>query len=236
MPQLTIVVPTFKEKDNIRPLAKAVGAVLADADWEIIFVDDNSPDGTADCIRALAQEDRRIRCMERIGRRGLSSAAIEGLLASSAPCLAVMDADLQHDESILLTMHNILKNEPVDIVVGSRYVSGGGIGQWSSTRAMASRLATRLAQNVTGIPIQDPMSGFFMMRREFFASVSPRLLGRGFKILLDILATPKNPPRFREIPFTFKSRLHGESKMSAKVVMDYFSMLAEKGIRKIFSR
>lgn len=236
MPNLTIVVPTFKERDNIRPLTQAVSRAMEGLDWELIFVDDHSPDGTAECIRALAQEDRRVRCLERIGRRGLSSAVIEGMLSSSAPVVAVMDADLQHDETLLPVMYNILTTGSIDIIIGSRYVKGGCADGLSGERALGSRLATRFAQKITGIPIQDPLSGFFMLRRESFKDIFPKLSGKGFKILLDLLATPQAAPKFREIPFTFKSRLNGESKMSFWIVWDYFFMVLERRIKKFLTK
>src|SRR6185437_4876619 len=170
-PELTIVVPTFNEHDNIVPLLERLNAVLAGIAWEAIFVDDDSGDGTADAVRAAARRDTRVRCIQRIGRRGLAGACIEGILASSAPFVAVMDADLQHDEAILPQMLEALRREGCDVVVGSRYVAGGGVGDWAAHRQRASSLATWLAHLVTKTDITDPMSGFFMLRRMVFERV-----------------------------------------------------------------
>ena len=199
MPQLSIVVPTFNEAGNVAELRDRVAAALPHVDWELIFVDDDSPDGTAERVAALAQQDRRVRCLLRIGRRGLSTACIEGMLASSAPLVAVMDADLQHDETRLMPMFEALRNADLDIVVGSRYVAQGSIGEWGRARALISRLATRLARSVLKADLRDPMSGFFMLRREaLLRSVRAGMSGVGFKILLDLFASAPTPLRFVE--------------------------------------
>src|SRR6266542_1719122 len=125
-PELSIIVPTFNERENVAELIRRLDHCLTRCSWEVIFVDDDSPDGTASFVHQLAQRDCRVRCVHRIGRRGLSSACVEGMLASSAPYLAVIDGDLQHDEKLLLPMLNALKNGEEDIVVGSRYTLGGG--------------------------------------------------------------------------------------------------------------
>ena len=164
MPQLSIVVPTFNEAGNVTELRDRVVVALAGVDWEMIFVDDDSPDGTQTMLRELAQSDRRIRCIQRIGRRGLASACIEGMLASSAPVVAVIDADLQHDEGLLPQMFELISHGDLDVVVGSRYTQSGGIGAWDETRAAISGVATRLARLVLKAELHDPMSGFFMIR------------------------------------------------------------------------
>jgi glycosyltransferase involved in cell wall biosynthesis len=165
-PELSVIVPTRNEHDNVRPVYDGLCRTLQGIDWEAIFVDDDSKDGTPEAVCRLANQDRRVRCIQRIGRRGLASACVEGILASSAPYVAVMDADLQHDERLLPRMLDILKSEPiVDVVVGSRYVEHGSIGTWSRHRAWLSRFATRIGRSIMGVPIADPMSGFFMLRR-----------------------------------------------------------------------
>ena len=227
-PILTIVVPTLNERDNIKPLIALLDTALANVDWEVMFVDDDSTDDTARRIRALALVDPRVRCIQRIGRRGLSTACIEGVLASSAPYVAVMDADLQHDEALLPRMLEILLAENVDVVIGSRYARGGGLGDWAGNRAWISRLGTRLARLVCNQDITDPLSGFFMCRRDVFEGVVRRLSGQGFKILLDLLASSSRPLRVRELPFEFRSRRHGESKLDTLVVWEYFALLADK--------
>ena len=227
-PVLTIVVPTLNERDNIKPLIALLDTALANVDWEVMFVDDDSTDDTARRIRALALVDPRVRCIQRIGRRGLSTACIEGVLASSAPYVAVMDADLQHDEALLPRMLEILLTENVDVVIGSRYAAGGGLGDWAGNRAWISRLGTRLARLVCNQDIADPLSGFFMCRRDVFEDVVRRLSGHGFKILLDLLASSSRPLRVCELPFEFRTRRHGESKLDTLVAWEYFALLADK--------
>jgi dolichol-phosphate mannosyltransferase len=195
----------------------------------VIFVDDDSKDGSANHARALARRDPRVRCLQRIGRRGLSTACIEGVMASASPYVAIMDGDLQHDEQLLPRMLEVLKNEPIDVVVGSRYISGGGIGDgFSSGRARVSGFATRLAAFICKVEIADPMSGFFMFRREVFDNVVRDLSGQGFKILLDVLASSPYPLRVRELPFEFRKRRHGESKLDVLVAWEYGMLLADK--------
>src|SRR5204862_2093443 len=148
MPELSVVVPAFRERDNIPALLRALDKALEGLDWETIIVVDDAFDGSEDLVRERAQQDRRVRCIHRIGRRGLSTAVIEGMLASSAPYLAVIDADLQHDEKLLPRMLATLKTDGLDIVIGSRYVGGAGIGDWDKGRAVMSGIATRLARFV----------------------------------------------------------------------------------------
>src|SRR5579872_4145942 len=177
--ELSVIVPSFNERDNVEPLIARLSRCLAGIAWEVIYVDDDSPDGTAAAVKALAQRDARVRCVHRIGRRGLSTAVIEGIQASSAPYIAVIDADLQHDESLLPSMLNDLKRENLDIVVGSRYVAGGGLGEWDKNRAAMSGFATRLARLVISADLSDPMSGFFLMARPAFDRAVRRLSGQG---------------------------------------------------------
>ncbi len=229
MLQLSVIVPTFNEVGNVVELRNRVAAALAGIDWEMIFVDDDSPDGTAQAVREMAQADRRVRCIRRVGRRGLSSACIEGMLASSAPVLAVIDADLQHDEKLLPQMFALIEGGGLDVVVGSRYVASGGIGDWDESRATASRLATRLSRVVLKADLHDPMSGFFMIRHDAVAAcVKAGLSGVGFKILLDLFATSPMPLRYRELPYQFRNRVAGQSKLDTNVAWEYFVMLLDK--------
>lgn len=226
--ELSIIVPTFNERGNIEPLLKKLEASLKGVAWEVIFVDDDSPDGTASHVRTLAQQDARVRCIHRIARRGLSSASIEGMLASSAPYIAVMDGDLQHDETLLKKMLSVLKADGLDIVIGSRYMKGGSTGEWSSRREKISRFATAFGRTLMRADIKDPMSGFFMLKRSFFEHVSHRLSGKGFKILFDLCVSSPEPVKFRELPFEFKNRTAGESKLSTMVMWEYLLLLADK--------
>jgi len=225
---LTVVVPTLNERENIAPLLERLDLALAGTRWEVIFVDDDSKDGTPEAVREIGRHDPRVRCLQRIGRRGLSTACIEGTLASASPFVAVMDADLQHDESLLPGMLNVLRHEPYDIVVGSRYVTGGGVGEWNKTRAGMSGFATKVSRLICKTEIADPMSGFFMLRREVFESAVRDLSGQGFKILLDVLASLPSTPRLKELPYQFRTRRYGESKLDTMVAWEFGMLLADK--------
>jgi dolichol-phosphate mannosyltransferase len=227
-PQLSVVVPTFNERDNVTRLFRKLEAALAGTAFEVIFVDDNSPDGTWNVVRELAARDTRVRCIRRIGRRGLSGACIEGILASSAPCAAVIDADLQHDETQLPKMLALLQAGQADLVVGSRYIEGGSADSFDKGRAGASQLATEVAKRVLRVKIADPMSGFFMIRSDRFEQLAPQLSTQGFKILLDIVATARGSLRTIEIPYSFGLRLHGESKLDSMVALDFLGLVLAK--------
>jgi dolichol-phosphate mannosyltransferase len=226
--QLSVIVPTFNERDNVTTLFRRLEATLAGIAFEVIFVDDNSPDGTWEVVRALARDDSRVRCLRRIGRRGLSGACIEGILASSAPCAAVIDADLQHDETQLPVMLKLLQSGEADLVVGSRYIEGGSADSFNKHRAGASALATEVARRVLRVKIADPMSGFFMIRRDRFEQLAPQLSTQGFKILLDVVATAHGDLKVKEIPYAFGSRLHGESKLDSMVALDFLGLVLAK--------
>jgi dolichol-phosphate mannosyltransferase len=227
-PELSVVIPTFKERQNILPLLKRLESALAGLAWEAIFVDDDSPDGTADIVKQIGTTDCRVRCLRRVGRRGLAGACIEGILSSSAPFVAVIDADLQHDEKILPHMLAWLRAGGAELVVGSRYVAGGSADSFSRGRGILSRAATWLARTLTRVQLTDPMSGFFMMRRESFDRLAPELTTQGFKILLDIAITAGGRLRVVEHPYVFGARQHGESKLDAQVGLDFIGLLLGK--------
>lgn len=227
-PELSVIVPTFNERQNVRTLVGELESVLAGIEWEVVFVDDDSPDETAKAARDLARKDARVRCMQRIGRRGLSSACVEGMLGTSSPYVAVMDGDLQHDPSILPTMLALLKHSGNELVVGSRYTSGGGLGEWSKSRQLMSRLATRLGYTLVPSTLKDPMSGFFMLRRELLDEVAHELSGIGFKILLDVFASARRQIAFVEVPYVFRMRRAGESKIDSLVIWEYAMLLCDK--------
>jgi dolichol-phosphate mannosyltransferase len=228
--ELTVVVPAFNERDNIELLVDRLEQALGRTAWEIVYVDDDSPDGTASAVRELSQLNPRVRVVQRIGRRGLSTAVIEGILASSAPYVAVMDADLQHDEAVLPAMLETLKRDKLDVVVGSRYTGGGGIGDWNKSRAAISKFATQLSRVVVPAELSDPMSGYFVMTRAAFDQSVRRLSGQGFKILLDLFASSPTPYRFKEVPYTFRDRLRGESKLDGAVAWEYVMLLVDKTV------
>jgi dolichol-phosphate mannosyltransferase len=225
---LSVVVPTFNESGNIAELIERLDGVLTGLRYEIVFVDDDSPDGTAELVAAFARRDPRVRLVHRVGRRGLSSACIEGILTSTASFVAVMDADMQHDESILASMVERLRSDSLDLVVGTRNSDGGSMGDFSRHRVAISRFAQRLSQTVCHCPLTDPMSGFFVLRRSFFLEVVRRLHGGGFKILVDILSSADRPVRFAEIGYTFRTRRHGCSKLDVNVAIEYFYLVIDK--------
>lgn len=227
-PEISIVIPTFNERANIAPLVEAVGKVLGDIPWEMIIVDDDSPDQTFSEVIGLARTEPRLRCLRRVGRRGLSSAVIEGALVANGGVIAVMDADFQHDERILRAMYERLVATHADIVVATRYAEGGGIGEWDATRARMSDMATRMAGMLVGHQTSDPLSGFFMVRREIFSSVIYDLSQQGYKILLDIISSAHVPLKIEEIPYVFRTRQEGESKISVMVLAQFLFLMIEK--------
>ncbi|MCI5159713.1 MAG: glycosyltransferase family 2 protein [Candidatus Electrothrix sp. AUS1_2] len=229
-PLLSVIVPCYNEAENVEELARRLAETLQGISWEVIFVDDDSPDKTSRRVADMAFQNPRVRLIHRIGRRGLSSACVEGMLSSSAPYLAVMDADLQHDETLLPDMLTALRSRPLDIVVGSRYIHGGGIGGWDAKRAAYSRFATRISRSFTRTELTDPMSGFFMIRREALMQRVRRLSGVGFKILLDLFASSPTPMRFLELPYTFKERHAGESKLDNRALLEFGMLLLDKWI------
>jgi len=226
--ELSVVVPTYNEAENVPLLVAKLDTVLAGVRWEAIFVDDDSRDGTARVVRNLAKTYPNVRVVQRIGRRGLSSACVEGALASAAPYIAVMDADLQHDEKLLPRMLEALRKDDTEIVVGSRFVSGGSVGEFAANRVQISKMGARLARLIIKQDLSDPMSGFFMLRRDVFERVVRRLSAKGFKILLDIFASSPRPLKTVELPFTFGSRIKGESKLDTMVAWEYLMLLLDK--------
>jgi dolichol-phosphate mannosyltransferase len=224
--ELSIVVPTYQERGNVAELVRRLDAALAGIAWEAIYVDDNSPDGTAEAVKAIAAADPRIRCLKRVGRRGLAGACIEGMLASAAPFVAVIDADLQHDEKVLPAMLARLRAGEADLVAATRYVAGGSAASFSEARGFLSRLATAMTRRLVGTDLSDPMSGFFMMRRDRFDAIAPRLSPQGFKILLDIAGNGRL--RIAEQPYVFGERFAGESKFNAQIGLEFLGLLVGK--------
>jgi dolichol-phosphate mannosyltransferase len=230
LPALSIIVPTFNERDNVRELMSRLDHCLAGLDWEIVFVDDDSRDGTVDVLHRLSRTDPRVRLIHRIGRRGLASAVVEGILATTSPVIAVLDCDLQHDETLLPRMLERMLAAKCDVVVASRYMQSGGVGDWNEGRQFVSRVATRLAGLLLHAELTDPMSGFFMIKRSAFDQAVRHLSNQGYKILLDILLSAPGGLRVEEVPYTFRSRTHGESKLDTVAVLDYLALLIDKAI------
>ena len=232
--QLAVILPTLNERKNLRRLVDRLDAALAGIRWEAIFVDDNSPDGTSDEARAISQADPRVRVIQRIGRRGLASAAIEGMCATAAPVVAVMDADHQHDPALLPGMLAAIDSGDYDLAYASRFAEGASTEAWGRPdRVKASGFANAIARKVTGVDLTDPMSGYFMLRAETLRADASRLSGVGFKILLDILATVEQPLRVKEFPLDFAARAEGESKLDRTVVFEFLIGLYDKWLGRI---
>ncbi len=226
---LAIILPTLNERGNLSPLVERIEQALGPDGWEVLIVDDNSSDGTAEEARELARSDRRVRVIQRIGRRGLASAAIEGFCATAAPYVAVMDADHQHDPALLADMLTALKEDEAEICVASRFAEGASTQGWADPeREKLSGWANALARRLTGVELSDPMSGYFMLPTETARSLVPRLSGIGFKILLDLLATADRPMRVREFPLDFAARREGASKLDRAILFDFLAGLYDK--------
>lgn len=228
--ELTVVVPTFNERENVGRLLELLSFALVGIEWEAIFVDDNSSDGTADYLAALSRTDRRVRLIRRFGRRGLSSAVVEGMLASTALVVAVIDADLQHDERILPDLYRAVSEQGAELAIGSRYAEGGSTGDWALHRRIISTFATRVAQRVARVAVSDPMSGFFAIDRAALVRIAPRLSAVGYKLLLDIVASAPEPLCIAERTYSFRCREQGESKLDSRIAIEYAELLAEKTI------
>ena len=228
-PALSVIVPCYNERPNVAPMIAKLDAALHGIDWEVIYVDDNSPDGTAAEVRRIAALDPRVRCIRRVGRRGLASAVIEGALSSSAAYVAVIDGDLQHDETRLPVMLNELRSGQYDIAVASRHVEGGNNdGLANRWRHMLSDGGIWLAQRLLPVKLTDPMSGFFMLPAALFEELAAQLTGQGFKILLDLVLSSSAPLRVKEIPASFHERQAGESKLDTQVMIQFGGLLLDK--------
>ena len=231
---VTVVVPTFRERENIPLVVERLDALLGDFDWEVVFVDDDSDDGSEAVLLDLSRRHPRVRAIRRIGRRGLASACLEGMGSSSAEIFAVMDADLQHDETILPKMITAFREDPaLDLAVGTRYTGEGGFSNWSKRRQFVSKFATLIEKSVLRTPLSDPMSGFFVIRRPLFEETVRHMTGRGFKILLDIVLSAGRGLRTREFPYEFRARQHGESKLDVVVGLEYLYLLVDKTLGRL---
>jgi dolichol-phosphate mannosyltransferase len=228
--QLGVVIPTKNEAGNVEQLLERLGVALAGIEWEAIFVDDNSTDGTPELLTSIAQTDRHVRLIRRIGRRGLASAVVEGALASTTPIIAVIDADLQHDEKILPDLYRAIADGENELAIGTRYAANGSTGDWAEDRLKISRFATALASPIMKTRLSDPMSGFFAVRRDVLLEAAPKLSSVGYKILLDLVASHPRPLKVAEVGYTFGTRLHGESKLDEMVALEYVELLLDKAI------
>jgi dolichol-phosphate mannosyltransferase len=233
---VTVVIPTFNERHNVPILVDRIADALAGVAWQAIVVDDDSSDGTAAVVKAMSRVDPRIVCLHRIGRRGLAGAVLEGVMASAAPYVAVIDADLQHDETLLPRMLSVLRTQDADLVIGSRYLNvDGSVHGLSPLRKLGSSLANALARHVLKANVSDPVSGFFMIRRELVESVAPKLSRQGFKILFDIIASQPRPLAIVELPYAFSERASGVSKLDRRVVIEYAGLILTKATGSLLS-
>ena len=232
---LAVVLPTFNERPNVPIVIERLSEALRGLAWEAIFVDDDSPDGTANIVAAHARWDPRIRLIHRVGRRGLSSACIEGMMSTTAQAVAVMDADLQHDERLLPRMLERLREEGLDIVIGTRNSDGGSMGEFTRWRVLLSRAGEVIGNWICHSKLTDPMSGFFVLRRVFLLDVVGDLQGGGFKILVDLLAASRAPVRFAEVGYRFGARQHGESKLDVVVGLEYLLLILNRRIGGVIS-
>ncbi len=229
---LSLILPTYNESENLPGLLEKLGAVLRGIPHEIIVVDDDSPDGTWRIAQELSRNRDDLRVVRRVGRRGLSSAVIEGFLASKGDVLAVADADGQHDLSLIPKLRDAVQSG-AGIALGSRYTAGGSVGEWDERRHTLSRIATALAMRLCKVRVTDPMSGFFAIDRKAFEEILPRLNPKGFKILLDLLVHAPAGLRAAEIPFTFGVRTHGESKLSRRVQLEFLEYIYDAAFGRI---
>jgi dolichol-phosphate mannosyltransferase len=225
---LTVVIPTYNERDNIPQLLDRLSVALQGLTYEVLIVDDDSPDGTSEAVRQIALREQRVRLIRRIGRRGLASACLEGMVSAAAPYIAVMDGDLQHDESILPRMLTQARDQHLDVVIASRHAPGASIGEFAPRRVWLSNLGLKLSHLVLHTPVSDPMSGFFLVERSFLEEVIYRTSGVGFKVLVDLLASARRPVRLAEVPYAFRLREHGHSKLDAAVSLEYLYLLLDK--------
>jgi dolichol-phosphate mannosyltransferase len=232
-PELSVVIPTLNERDNLVPLLALLDNALEGIAWEAIVVDDDSTDGTPDLARELARQRFNLRVIQRIGRRGLASACTEGMMASAAPYLMVLDADHQHDTSLIPRMLDVMRTQPVDIVVGSRHMEGGDVVNFAMHRKRLSSLGGTLARLLLRTGLSDPMSGFFLVRAPFFRQAVHNMSNIGFKILLDLVVSSPLRPRIVELPYRFGERMSGESKLSIGVAINYIELLVDKTIGRV---
>ena len=227
---LSVIIPTLNEAGNVEALLERLSLALAGVEWEAIFVDDGSTDGTAELITEIAQAQRRVRLIRRIGRRGLSSAVVEGALASTTPVIAVIDADLQHDERILPDLFRAIADDGHELAIGTRYAANGSTGDWDEGRRRISRFATRLAAPIMKTPLTDPMSGFFAVRRDVLLDAAPSLSSVGYKILLDLVASHPRRLSVAEVGYVFGVRSSGASKLDQMVALEYLELLLDKTV------
>lgn len=234
-PVLSIISPTFNEAGNVIALYEEINKYLSGIPYELIFVDDDSKDGTVEEINSLIEKHNNVRLIRRIGKRGLSSACIEGFASSNATCLAVIDADLQHDPAILVQMLKKLRSDKLDLIVASRFLQESHILGLSHAREKVSMVGNAISRIVTGVKLSDPLSGYFMVKKTVIDKILHKLSSKGFKILLDIFITcrlSKIHLNYLELPTTFRERIHGKSKLDLLVMLEFIILLLDKLLGK----
>jgi len=222
-PTLALVVPTFNERERLPELVRAIFAAYdaGGVDGELVIVDDNSPDGTGDVADELARSFP-ITVLHRAGKLGLGTAVVEGFAAASAQIVGVIDADLSHPPDLVPRMLDTMRDQGADLVIGSRYIPGGGTRNWEMSRVLMSKFACAMARGLT--PVRDATSGFFLMHRDRARGVT--ISAGGFKICLELLIRSE-PKLVVEVPYVFAGRTVGESKMNWKEAAGYLRQLRD---------
>ena len=227
--ELAVVIPTYNEKENIETLLNRLTRVLPQVNWQLVIVDDNSPDGTADFINSkLPHQSLNVKVIKKTDKRSLASSVIEGIKQTDANYYAVMDADLQHDEKVLDAMYDEIKKSDYNLVIGSRFLDESDISKFSKSRQMLSRLSNKIALSRLKVNLSDPMSGFFMIDHDSIMGVIDQLDKKGYKILLNILLCAKNKLKTKELPYSFLPRYKGKSKLTFSIFIDSICLLLKK--------
>lgn len=226
----SIVIPTYNERENVGELISRIEKLLHDMDYQIIVADDDSPDKTWELVDDISVKNKRVSCIRRQGKeRGLSPSIVDGFNQAQGEIFAVIDGDLQHDESFLPKMLKL--GEEYDIVLGTRHADGGGIeGGWPLSRRIVSKMAALAARLILGITVTDPMSGYFVVRRDIYQHIKDKMNPKGFKIFLEVLFWSKifcKDLKLKESGIIFRPRTAGKSKLGAKVIFEYFTSLIQ---------
>lgn len=227
-PDLSLIICTLNEGAAIANVITEICDTLAGINYEIIVVDDDSSDNTQAEVLRVAESNPRVHLQVRVGEKGLSSAAIKGWDVARGRILGIMDGDGQHDPQAIRQVADIILRGDKDLVCVSRYLGKSDTGL-SFGRDIASRLATKATHLVLKAPLSDPMSGCFMMTRDWYETARPNLTGVGFKILVDLVASTRVKPRFSEVKAALRQRQGGESKLDLRVILDLGALLVEKG-------
>jgi len=223
-PLVTIVVPTYNEAENIGRLIREITKSMENSgykdNFEILVVDDDSPDGTCLEVRRLAEKDRRIRCLLRRNKKGLATAILRGIHWARGEYVVVMDADFQHPPEVVPKLVETAIRTGADIVVASRYTRGGGVSGWSRLRLLMSKTAILIARILVpgARSTSDPMSGFFLVRKSVVEE--EKLNPRGYKILMEMLEK-LSYSKVVDVPYVFRNRLAGKSKLGARTIIDF---------------